>query len=324
MRAVVVGSPGGVDALQIVDLPVPDIAPGEVLVKVAAAGVNRADTLQRQGFYDPPPGSTPVLGLECAGVIEAVGQQVTGLSVGDDVCALLTGGGYADYVAVPAGQVAPVPAGLDPVAAGGLMETFATVWSNVFEVGKLRAGQTVLIHGGSSGIGTTAIQLAKEFGATVVTTVGSPEKAEFCHSLGADVVIDYRREDFAAAMRSARIQADVILDIVGAKYLEPNISVLATNGRLVVIGLQGGLKGELNLGALLTKRASVTATSLRARPEVEKSALISRLRDQVWPLLEDGTVRPIVHSVLPLDQVAQAHSLMESSTHLGKIILTMS
>ncbi|RLV57346.1 NAD(P)H-quinone oxidoreductase [Aeromicrobium phragmitis] len=323
MRAVMVNEPGGPEALEVVDVPVPQPGPGEVLLRVASAGVNRADILQRQGHYDPPAGATRVLGLECAGEVVAVGEGVGEQEIGSQVCALLTGGGYAEYVAVPIGQIAPVPEGVDLVTAGGLMETFATVWSNVFMIGRLQPGETLLVHGGSSGIGTTAIQVAKAFGARVVTTVGSPQKAEFCRELGADLAIDYRQEDFVEVMREAGVRADVILDIIGAKYLARNIAALATSGRLVVIGLQGGVKGELNLGALLAKRAAVTATSLRARPAGEKTTIVQQMTGQVWPLIADGAVRPIVHATMPLEQVARAHEVMEESSHRGKLILTL-
>jgi putative PIG3 family NAD(P)H quinone oxidoreductase len=323
MRAVTTPSPGGVDALQVVDRPVPEPAPGEVLIRVTAAGLNRADTLQRQGHYDPPAGGTDILGLECSGDIVSVGEGVTDLQPGTHVCALLTGGGYAEYVAVPAGQVATAPDGVSLTEAAGLMEVASTVWSNVFMMGKLKHGETLLVHGGGSGIGTFAIQLGKAFGARVVVTVGSAEKAEFCRELGADLVINYREQDFAEVMKEQGVQADVILDIIGAKYLDANVSVLATAGRLVVIGMQGGAKAELNLGALLAKRAAVMATSLRARPVGEKSAIVAAMVAQVWPLIADGTVRPIIHATYPLDDVRQAHQVMEDSSHTGKILLTM-
>ena len=323
MRAVTAPTPGGVDALQVVDRPVPEPAPGEVLVRVTAAGVNRADLLQRQGFYDPPPDATDILGLEVSGDIVSVGSGVTDLQPGEHVCALLSGGGYAEYVAVPAGQVAIAPGGVSLTDAGGLMEVAATVWSNVFMMGKLQHGETLLVHGGGSGIGTMAIQLGKAFGARVVATVGSAEKAEFCRSLGADVVINYKEQEFAAVMKDADLRADVILDIIGAKYLAANVSVLNTAGRLVIIGMQGGVKAEINLGALLTKRAAVMATSLRARPSAEKSAIVSAMVAQVWPLLADGTVRPITHATYPLEDVRAAHQELEDSTHTGKVLLTL-
>ncbi|MCW2771380.1 MAG: NADPH:quinone oxidoreductase [Aeromicrobium sp.] len=323
MRAVTAPTPGGVDALVVEERPTPEPAPGEVLIRVTAAGVNRADLLQRQGFYNPPPGGTDILGLECSGDIVSVGEGVTDLQPGAHVCALLTGGGYAEYVSVPAGQVATAPEGISLTEAGGLMEVACTVWSNVFMMGKLQHGDTLLVHGGASGIGTMAIQLAKAFGARVITTVGSKEKAAFCRELGADVTINYREQDFAEAMLESDEQADVILDIMGAKYLAANVSALATAGRLVVIGMQGGTKAELNLGALLMKRAAVMATSLRARPVAEKSAIVSAMVAQVWPLIADGTVRPVIHATYPLEDVSQAHQVLEDSSHSGKVLLTL-
>ncbi|VXC54444.1 NAD(P)H-quinone oxidoreductase [Aeromicrobium sp. 9AM] len=322
MRAVIAPKPGGVEVLEVVDLPQPEPGPGEVLIRVAAAGLNRSDLLQRQGLYPPPAGVSDVLGLECSGDIVAVGEGVTDLPPGTHVVALLAGGGYAEYVTVPAGQVATVPLGISLVDAGGLMEVAATVWSNVFMMGKLQHGETLLIHGGGSGIGTMAIQLAKAFGARVIVTVGSKEKGDFCRELGADVVIDYKKQDFAAEMKAAGVTADVILDIIGAKYLEANVSVLSTAGRLVVIGLQGGVKAELNLGALMSKRAAVMATTLRARPSSEKAAIVSAMVAQVWPLISDGTVRPIIHATYALDDVRQAHQVLEESSHIGKVLLT--
>ncbi|WP_332644267.1 NAD(P)H-quinone oxidoreductase [Aeromicrobium sp.] len=323
MRAVVVSQPGDVDSLEVVDLPVPEPGPGEVLIEVTAAGVNRADLMQRRGLYDPPPGATPVLGLECSGSIAAVGEGVTDLPPGTQVCALLSGGGYAEYVAVPAGQVAVVPRGVSLLDAAGLMEVACTVWSNVFMMGKLDNGETLLAHGGGSGIGTMAIQLGKAFGARVAVTVGSEAKAAFCRELGADIVINYREQDFAEVLKEQGVTADVILDIIGAKYLAANISVLSTAGRLVIIGLQGGLRGELDIGALLTKRAAVMATSLRARPTAEKAAIVSAMVAQVWPLVADGTVRPIIHATYPLEDVRAAHQVLEDSSHTGKVLLTL-
>ena len=323
MRAVVVPEPGGVEALQVVDVEKPEPGPGEVLVRVTAAGVNRADLMQRRGFYDPPEGATPVLGLECSGDVVALGEGVTEIGKGEHVVALLSGGGYAEYVAVPAGQVAVAPRGVDLVDAAGLMEVAATVWSNVFMMAKLQHGETLLVHGGASGIGTMAIQLGKAFGARVVVTVGSDEKAAFCRELGADLAINYRETDFVDALEEAGLKADVILDIVGAKYLDQNVRALNTAGRLVVIGLQGGVKGELNLNRLLMKRAAVMATSLRARPTQEKAAIVSAMVAQVWPLVADGTVRPIVHAQFPLEQVRDAHQVLEDSSHTGKVLLTL-
>ncbi|MFT4299341.1 MAG: NAD(P)H-quinone oxidoreductase [Aeromicrobium sp.] len=321
MRAVIVPEPGEADALRVTELPTPEPAAGEVLVRVAAAGVNRADVLQRRGFYDPPAGATPVLGLEASGTVAAVGEGVDASWIGREIVALLVGGGYAEYVAVPAGQVAPVPEGIDLVTAGGVMEAAATVWSNVVMVGRLVAGETFLVHGGTSGIGTMAIQVAKALGARVVTTVGSQEKAQVCRDLGADLVVNYREQDFGDALKEAGLRPDVILDIMGASYLDANVRALATGGRLVVIGLQGGIKGTLDLNRLLMKRASVTATSLRARPAQEKSAIVAEIGEHVWPLIASGTVRPVVHARFGLDDAAEAHRVMEASTHVGKLLL---
>lgn len=323
MHAITIPEPGGPEALVWAEVPDPVPGEGEVLVDVVSSAVNRADVLQRQGFYNPPPGSSPYPGLECSGRISAIGAGVTGWSVGDEVCALLAGGGYAEKVAVPVGQLLPVPAGLDLVLAAALPEVTATVWSNVFMVAHLRPAETLLVHGGSSGIGTMAIQLAKAVGARVAVTAGGPEKLERCAELGADILIDYREQDFVEEISRATdgAGADVILDIIGAKYLDRNVQALAVNGRLAIIGLQGGAKGELNLGALLSKRAAVTATSLRGRPLAEKAAIVAAVREHVWPLLTDGVVRPVVDRTLPMTDAAEAHRVMESSTHIGKVLL---
>jgi len=324
MHAVTIPEPGGPEALVWDEVPVPEPGEGEVLVEIAASAVNRADTLQRQGFYDPPPGASPYPGLECSGRITALGPGVTGWAVGDEVCALLSGGGYAEHVVVPAGQLLPVPEGLDVVTAASLPEVACTIWSNVFMVAHLRPGETLLVHGGGSGIGTMAIQLAKAVGARVAVTAGSKEKLDRCAELGADILINYREQDFVEELRAATDGkgADVILDIVGAKYLNQNVKALAVNGRLAVIGLQGGTKGELNLGALLAKRAAVTATSLRARPAAEKAAIVAAVREHVWPLVADGRVRPVVDRTLPMSRAGDAHRAMEESGHVGKILLT--
>ena len=324
MRAVVVAEPGGPEVLTVAELPDPEPGPEEVVVDVAATAVNRADTLQRQGKYPPPPGASDILGLECSGVVSAVGSAVADHEVGDPVCALLAGGGYASKVVVPAGQVMPVPDGLDLVTAGGLPETACTVWSNVFMIAGLRKDETLLVHGGAGGIGTVAIQLGHALGATVVTTAGSPEKLDLCRSLGADVTVNYREQDFVEEVRRASDGrgADVILDVMGAKYLDRNVSALATEGRLVIIGMQGGVKGELNIGKLLSKRAAVIGTVLRARPVAEKAAICAAVVEHVWPLVADGSVRPVVHTTLPLDRAGEAHRMMESGEHLGKIVLT--
>lgn len=324
MHAITIEQPGGPQALVWAEVPDPVAGEGEVLVDVAASAVNRADILQRQGFYDPPPGSSRYPGLECSGRIAALGPGVSGWAVGDEVCALLAGGGYAERVAVPVGQLLPVPAGVDLVTAAALPEVVCTVWSNVFMVAGLRPGETLLVHGGSSGIGTMAIQLAKAVGATVAVTAGGPEKLARCKELGADVLIDYREQDFVAELRAATggAGADVILDIMGAKYLARNLDALAVNGRLAVIGLQGGVKAELNLGALLAKRAAITATSLRARPLDEKAAIVAAVREHVWPLVASGRVNPVVHGAFPMREAPEAHRTMESSTHVGKLLLT--
>ena len=324
MRAVVVPEPGGVDALEVVERPEPEPGPGEVQVSVRAAGVNRADLLQRKGFYDPPPGATDVLGLECSGVVSGLGDGVTAFSEGDEVAVLLSGGAYTETVVAPAGQVARVPDGVDLVDAAGLMEVACTVWSNVVMVGRLQAGETLLAHGGGSGIGTMAIQVAKALGARVAVTVGSEDKAAVCRELGADLVVHYKEQDFVEVLKEKDLRPDVVLDIIGAKYLASNVDVLATNGRLVVIGLQGGTKAELDLGALLGKRATVSATALRARPAEEKAAIVAATVENVWPMIEAGTVRPMIHTTFPLDEVGAAHQVLEESSNVGKVLLTTS
>ncbi|MFI6084429.1 NAD(P)H-quinone oxidoreductase [Streptomyces sp. NPDC051217] len=325
MYAITIPEPGGPEALVWAEVPDPVLTEGEVLVDVVASAVNRADLLQRQGFYDPPPGSSPYPGLECAGRIAALGPgtEGSGWSVGDEVCALLSGGGYAEKVAVPVGQLLPIPDGVDLATAAGLPEVTATVWSNVFMIAHLRPGETLLAHGGASGIGTMAIQLAKSVGARVAVTAGGPEKLARCAELGADILIDYREQDFVDELKKATdgAGADVILDIVGAKYLGRNVKALAVNGRLAVIGLQGGVKGELNLAALLGKRAAITATSLRGRPPGEKASIVAAVREHVWPLIGAGQVRPIVDRTFPLSEAADAHRALESGDHVGKILL---
>jgi putative PIG3 family NAD(P)H quinone oxidoreductase len=323
MKAVVVREPGGPEALEYVDVPDPEIGPDDVLVDVTATAVNRADLLQRQGLYPPPPGASDVIGLECSGTVAAVGADVTDHRVGDQVCALLAGGGYATRVSVPAGQVMPVPEGVDLVTAAALPEVAATVWSNVMMVAGLRSGDVFLVHGGAGGIGTFAIQLAKAVGARVLTTAGSPEKLAFCAGLGADVTIDYREQDFVKVVREVTDGhgADVILDNMAAAYLSRNVSALAVEGRLVVIGMQGGTKAELDLNALMRKRAAIVATTLRARPVAEKTAICRAVTEHVWPLVADGTIKPIVDTTMPLAEAAEAHRRMESGGHTGKILL---
>ncbi len=325
MKAITVTQPGGPDALVLADVDTPAPAPGEVLVRVAAAGVNRADTLQRQGHYPPPPGASDVIGLEVSGTVETLGEGVEGWSVGDEVCALLAGGGYAEYVAVPEGQLLPVPEGVSLADAAALPEVACTVWSNVFMTADLEPGEVLLVHGGSSGIGTMATQLAVANGARVAVTAGSPEKLEACRGLGADILVDYHEDDFVEKVRAATDGhgADVVLDIIGAKYLGRNLEVLATGGRLVIIGMQGGRKAELDIATLMGKRAAVIGTTLRARPAAEKAAIVADVAEHVWPLVEDGTVRPVIHSRHPLADAASAHREIEASGHVGKILLTV-
>ncbi len=323
MHAITIPEPGGPEALVWDEVPDPVPGEGEVLVEVVASAVNRADILQRQGFYNPPPGASAHPGLECSGRIAALGPGVSGWAVGDQVCALLAGGGYAEKVAVPAGQLLPVPEGVDLTRAAALPEVVCTVWSNVFMVAHLRPGETLLVHGGSSGIGTMAIQLAKALGARVAVTAGTKEKLDQCAELGADVLINYREQDFVAEIRQATdgAGADVILDNMGAKYLDRNVQALAVNGRLAIIGMQGGAKGELNIAALLNKRAAISATSLRARPLSEKAAIVAAVREHVWPLFAAGHVRPVVDRELPMPEAAEAHRLVEASGHIGKVLL---
>jgi putative PIG3 family NAD(P)H quinone oxidoreductase len=323
MRAVVITEPGGPEVLEWQEVPDPDLGPGEVLINVAAAGVNRADLLQRQGLYPPPPGAPPYPGMECSGRIEAVGSEVTGWQPGDEVCALMAGGGYAEKAAVPAGQVLPVPDGVSVVDAAALPEATCTVYSNAFQVGGLTAGETFLVHGGASGIGTVAIQLAKANGARVMCTAGSEKKLEFCRALGADVAISYRNEDFVEVVRDATggSGADVVLDIMGASYLGRNLSALVTGGRLVIIGRQGGNRAELDLGVLQGKRASIHATTLRNRPLGEKAAIVSAVHENVWPLVSAGKVIPVIDRKVPMPDAAEAHRILEGGDHIGKVLL---
>ncbi|WP_256842623.1 NAD(P)H-quinone oxidoreductase [Ornithinimicrobium cryptoxanthini] len=323
MRAITIPTPGETDALVLADVDAPTLRPGEVRIEVVAAGVNRADVMQRKGFYPPPPGESELPGLEVSGTIAELGEGVDGWSVGDEVCALLSGGGYAEQVTVPAGQVLPVPQGVDVRDAAALPEVACTVWSNVFLTANLQPGEVLLVHGGSSGIGTMAIQLARQVGAHVIVTAGSDEKLQACSDLGAEHLINYRDQDFVEVVREVTDDAgaNVILDVVGAKYLGRNLDALATGGRLVVIGLQGGRKGELDLGKLLSKRGAVIATSLRSRPTAEKATIVAAVREHVWPLVADGRVRPVIHQRFPLAQAGQAHQLMEDSSHIGKILL---
>jgi putative PIG3 family NAD(P)H quinone oxidoreductase len=323
MRAVVITEPGEPEVLNWQEVPDPVPGPGEVVIDVAASGVNRADLMQRQGFYPPPPGAPPYPGLECSGRVRAVGAAVTGWRPGDQVCALLAGGGYAEQVAVPAGQLLPVPDSVDTTTAAAFPETACTVYANVFQLAGLASGELLLVHGGSSGIGTMAIQLAKAFGARVACTAGSPQKLDRCRELGADVVINYRTEDFVAAVQDATggAGADVILDIMGASYLARNLDALATDGRLVIIGRQGGSRAEIDLGVLQAKRASLYATTLRARPADQKAAVVAAVREHVWPLISAGQVAAVIDRELPMSQAAQAHRAMAASEHIGKILL---
>ncbi|MDQ0000207.1 NAD(P)H-quinone oxidoreductase [Pseudarthrobacter sulfonivorans] len=327
MKAIYIAEPGGPEVLEVreVDAPVP--GQGEVLIDVVAAGLNRADVQQRRGFYPPPPGASEIPGLEVSGRIAGFGPGVTkAFSVGDKVVALLAGGGYAEKVAVPAEQVLRIPDGVDLVTAASLPEVAATVYSNLVMTAQLQAGETVLIHGATGGIGTMAIQMAKALGAKVATTAGSDEKVGTAKAfLGADIAINYKEEDFPDSLRrqNGGKGADVILDVVGAKYLAKNIDALAEYGRLVVIGLQGGAKGELDLGQLLRKRAAVVATALRPRPVAEKGAIMSAVRESVWPLITDGSIRPLVAKTFPLNQAGEAHKYFDTGDHVGKILLVM-
>ena len=323
MHAVVISEPGGPEVLQWTEVPDPRPGPGEVIVEVAAAGVNRADLMQRQGFYPPPPGAPPYPGLECSGTVAALGDGVTGWQVGEQVCALLAGGGYAEQVAVPAGQLLPVPKGSTVVEAAAFPETACTVYSNVFLTAGLVAGQTLLVHGGGSGIGTMAVQLAKQAGARVAVTAGSQDKLDVCRALGADITINYREEDFVDSLMAATDGhgADVILDIIGAAYLARNIAALAPDGRIANIGMQQGRRAELDFGALMAKRGAISSTSLRARPKEQKASIVAAVTEHVWPIVGAGLIRPVIDTELPMQQAAQAHRIMADSTHTGKILL---
>ncbi|APC33273.1 NADPH:quinone oxidoreductase [Nocardiopsis dassonvillei] len=322
MHAIRISEPGGPEVLAWTEVPDPVPGEGEVLVDVAASAANRADVSQRQGNYPPPPGASEYPGLECSGTVAALGPgtEDSGWSVGDRVCALLSGGGYAEKAAVPVGQLLPVPEGVDLVEAAALPEVACTVWSNLVMVGGLRAGETVLVHGGGSGIGTFAVQFARALGARVAVTAGSREKLERCRELGAEILINYKEEDFTERMREAG-GADLVLDIMGGSYLDANLRSLATNGRLVIIALMGGRRAEADLGRMLAKRLSVHATTLRSRPLEEKAAIVSGVLEQVWPLVEQGVVRPVVDRSVPMRNAAEAHRVMETSAHTGKILL---
>ena len=324
MRHIDLPAPGGPDAMRIAEGPVPQPRAGEVLVKVAAAGVNRPDVAQRQGTYPPPPGASPILGLEVAGEIVALGEGVTELAIGDRVAALCNGGGYAEYCAVPAGQALPWPKGYDAVHAAAVPETFFTVWANVFDMAGLKAGEKFLVHGGTSGIGTVAIQLAKAFGAEVYATAGSGEKCLACVRLGAKRAINYKTEDFLAVIKDEAGSVDVILDMIGGAYFDKNIGALGKDGRLSIIALLGGAVAEkANLGAIMMKRLRVMGSTLRPRTAQEKQAIRDSLLDKVWPKLDAGDIAPVIHAVMPLDKAADAHRMMEDSGHIGKIVLTV-
>jgi NADPH2:quinone reductase len=320
MRAVEITEPGGPEVLQICERPVPSLGPKDVVIKLAFAGVNRPDALQRAGSYAPPPTASDLPGLEGAGEVVAVGQDVTDVKAGDQVCALLPGGGYAEYVTTPAAHCLPIPTGMSLDQAACLPETFYTVWSNVFMSGGLKEGETFLIHGGSSGIGTTAIQLAKAFGAKVVVTAGTAEKCEACLKLGADRAINYREEDFVEVLK-AEGRPNLILDMVGGDYLPRNVRVLANDGRLVQIAFLQGPKIELNFAQVMMRRLTITGSTLRPQSDVAKAAIASELRAMVWPLLNEGRIAPVMDSRFALERAAQAHAHMESSTHIGKIVL---
>lgn len=322
MRAIVAESPDQLSWQDVADI---SAGPGEVLIKVAAAGVNRADLLQAAGKYPPPPGASDIIGMEVSGVVAETGDGVTDWPAGQQVCALLAGGGYAEYVAVPAGQVMPIPDGVDLIDAAGLPEVACTVWSNLVLTAHLGKGQLLLVHGGASGIGSHAIQVARALGARVAVTAGSPEKLEFCRELGAEITINYRDEDFVERLRESG-GADVILDIMGAAYLDRNVDALATDGQLVIIGMQGGIKGELNIGKLLAKRARVIGTTLRARPVTgpnSKTEIVQAVIGEVWPMIAEGRVRPIIGARMPIQQAAQAHQRLTSGEVTGKIVLTV-
>ena len=325
MRVIEITAPGEPDVLVIGERGVPATGAGELLIKVAAAGVNRADVMQRRGHYSPPPGAPDVLGLEVSGTVVAVGDAVRAWRAGDTVCALLAGGGYAEYCAVPASLCLPIPSGIDVVDAAALPEAAVTVWTNVFERGRLAPGETLLVHGGSSGIGTMAIQLARVFGSRVFVTAGSAEKCAACEALGAVRAVNYRETDFVEAVREAAGHAgvDVILDMVGRAYLQRNLGLLNLDGRLVIIALMSGARGEINLAALMRRRLIVTGTTLRARTVEEKAAIVKAVRERLWPLLETGRVRPVIDQRLPLAEAAEAHRVMEASTHIGKLLLVV-
>lgn len=325
MKVIEISEYGDADVLKLTDRPIPDPASGEVLIRVAAAGLNRADVMQRNGHYPPPPGASDLLGLEVSGTVAATASDVHDLSVGDEVCALLAGGGYAQYCTAPASSCLPIPKSLNLVESAAVPETFFTVWTNIFMRGKLKKGERLLVHGGTSGIGTTAIQLAKAFGAKVCATAGSDEKCDACVQLGADLAINYREDDFVEKVKtwSNGQGVDVILDIVAGDYLAKNIKSLAVEGRLVIIATQGGLKSEINALPIMMKRLTVTGSTLRPRTVEQKSEIAQELREHAWPLLDDGSIKPVIDSIYPMHQVSDAHRRLDSGTHIGKILLQM-
>jgi putative PIG3 family NAD(P)H quinone oxidoreductase len=322
MHAITIHQPGGPEVLEWHEVPDPAPGPGEVLVETTATAVNRADLLQRQGHYPPPRGASEILGLECSGTIVGLGEGVEGWRVGDEVCALLAGGGYAEKVAVPAVQLLPVLGEVGLLASAALPEVACTVWSNVVMDARLAEGEVLLVHGGAGGIGTHAIQVGKALGATVAVTAGSAERLERCRQLGADILINYREQDFVAELKKQTRGADVVLDNMGASYLDRNVDALATGGRLAIIGMQGGSKGELNIGKLIGKRAGVAATTLRARPVDDKARIVASVRERLWPLVAQGDVKPVVGQVVPLAEAARGHRALEEGSVFGKIVLT--
>ncbi|SEF30597.1 putative NAD(P)H quinone oxidoreductase, PIG3 family [Amycolatopsis pretoriensis] len=321
MYAITIREPGDPEVLEWAEVADPRPGPGEVLVDVAASAVNRADLLQRQGHYPPPPGASETIGLECSGTIAELGEGVEGWNVGDEVCALLAGGGYAEKAVIPAGQLLPVPGEIDLITAAALPEVACTVWANVVMHAKLTEGEVLLVHGGAGGIGTHAIQVGKALGATVAVTAGSADRLESCRQLGADLTINYKDQDFVEVLKAETGGANVILDNMGASYLQRNVDALQQDGRLVIIGMQGGVKGELNVGSLLGKRASVFAAGLRFRPLDQKAAIVADVRERLWPLVSDGLVKPIVGQVVPMAEAANAHRILEEGSVFGKVLL---
>lgn len=321
MYAITIREPGDPEVLEWAEVADPRPGPGEVLVDVAASAVNRADLLQRQGHYPPPPGASETIGLECSGTIAELGEGVEGWAVGDEVCALLAGGGYAEKAVIPAGQLLPVPGEIDLITAAALPEVACTVWANVVMHAKLAEGEVLLVHGGAGGIGTHAIQVGKALGATVAVTAGSADRLESCRQLGADLTINYKDQDFVEVLKRETGGANVILDNMGASYLQRNVDALQQDGRLVIIGMQGGVKGELNVGSLLGKRASVFAAGLRFRPLDQKAAIVADVRERLWPLVADGLVKPIVGQVVPMAEAANAHRILEEGSVFGKVLL---